>query len=100
MNLPNDLQSIVQAFERGEITREQATERVKAWPAYLPCDMAAKARALRAIATAPASAREGKSDQSATLHFDDGTREREGGAIPFLPGRRPRPHALLRNQKP
>jgi hypothetical protein len=53
MTLPNDLQSIVQAFERGEITREQATERVKAWPAYLPCDMAAKARALRAIATAP-----------------------------------------------
>lgn len=57
MNLPNDLQSIVQAFERGEITREQATERVKAWPAYLPCDMAAKARALRAIATAPTRAR-------------------------------------------
>jgi hypothetical protein len=57
MNLPTDLQKTLDAFESGEITREQATARIKAWPGYLPCDMAAKARALRAIATAPTHAR-------------------------------------------
>lgn len=67
MNLPDHLQSIVQAFERGELTREAATERVKAWPAYLPCDMAAKARALRAIATAP---REGPSSSCQCAGLD------------------------------
>jgi hypothetical protein len=45
------LQWPVEAFQSGAITREQATACIKAWPAYLPAEMAMKARALRMLAT-------------------------------------------------
>jgi hypothetical protein len=100
MNLPTDLQKTLDAFESGEITREQATERVKAWPAYLPCDMAAKARALRAIATAPTARGEGATYGNFCQKLDTAPTARGDRAVQFLPRRNPRPHALLRNQKP
>jgi hypothetical protein len=51
--LPPSLQWPLEAFQRGAITHGQAVACVKAWPAYLPAEMAHKARALRALATAP-----------------------------------------------
>jgi hypothetical protein len=51
--LPPPLQWPLDACRQGLITHEQAVACVKAWPAYLPAEMAHKARALRAIATAP-----------------------------------------------
>jgi hypothetical protein len=51
--LPPYLQWPLDACRQGAITREQAVACVKAWNACLPVEMALKARALRALATAP-----------------------------------------------
>jgi hypothetical protein len=51
--LPPSLQWPLDAYRQSVITHGQAVACIKAWPAYLPAEMAHKARALRALATAP-----------------------------------------------